>query len=183
LLAEEFMVIDRASPLWLSCSPLIDIVLRLDRSDETYTWNGWNKKQISDFLHSLPSRSSIVVGVWETVSEKEAYAERDELFVGLVCELIDGEVYSIRTFDALTVNGLKPSNELEPGIDDAWEIIRHTEKFVAPVAWALFTEKSTWDEWLFARVDDGTVLEKGQQLMDLAHQGRCVLLGSKAKYT
>ena len=39
---------------------------------------------------------------------------------------------------ALKADSLKPSNQLEPGIDDALEIIRHTEKVIAPVAWALF---------------------------------------------
>ena len=77
----------------------------------------------------------------------------------------------------MTIGGLKPSNQLEPGIDDAWEIIRQTEKLVAPVAWALFTEKSTWDEWLFASEDDGNVVDKGQQLTTFTRQGRCVLLG------
>lgn len=62
----------------------------------------------------------------------------------------------------MTVGGLKSSNQLEPGIDDAREILRQTEKLVAPVAWALFTEKSIWDELLFAGEEDGIVVDKGQ---------------------
>jgi hypothetical protein len=182
LLAKEFRVIDETSPLWLCCSSLLDIALCFDHSDETYSWNGWSKQQIGNFLQSLPSRSSIVVGVWETLCEKEGNTEREKLVIGLVCEVINGEVHSVRTFDALSADGLKPSDQLEPGIDDAQEIIRHTERAVAPVAWALFMEKSTWDEWLFASVDESAVLEKAQQLMELAHQGRCVLMRSKAKY-
>jgi hypothetical protein len=59
----------------------------------------------------------------------------------LICEIIYGEVSSLRTFDALTIGGLKASNQLETGIDDKREIIRQTERLVAPVAWALFMEK------------------------------------------
>ena len=182
LLAKEFRVIDETSPLWMCCSSLLDIAMCFDHSDETYSWNGWSKQQIRNFLQALPSRSSIVVGVWDTLCEKEGDTKREELVIGLVCEVINGEVHSIRTFDALNVDGLKPSDGLEPGIDDAREIILHTERAVAPVAWALFMEKSTWDEWLFASADENAVLEKGPQLIELAHQGRCVLMRSKAKY-
>ena len=136
MFAEEFIVIDCDSPLWLSTRPLLDIAVRLDQNEETYSWNGWNKRQVKGFLDSLPSRSSLVVGVWETIPEKEGSDECENLFIGLVCEIIDGEVNSIRTFDALTRVGLKPSNQLEPSIDDAREIIRHAEKLVAPVGWA-----------------------------------------------
>ena len=181
MLAKEFIVIDN-SPLLLSSSPLLDVALRFELNNEVYYWNGWDKRQIQIFLNSLPARSSLVVGVWETKIEEEGSPECEELVVGLVCEIIDGEVSSIRTCDALTVGGLKPSNQPEPGIDDAREIIRYTEKLIAPVAWALFTEKSTWDEWLFANVGESTVLDKGQQLTTFAQQGRCVLMGRQTKY-
>ena len=64
-------------------------------------------------------------------------------------------------------------------VDDAQEIIHLTDQLVAPVAWALFMEKSTWDEWLFASEGDGIVLDKGQQLTTFTQQGRCVLMGSQ----
>ncbi len=182
MLAKDLIVYDNDSPLWLSARPLLDIAVRLDQNDETYSWNGWNKRRITDFLISLPSPSSLIVGVWETISEKEGSPEGEKLVIGLVFEITEGEVSSIRTFDALTIDGLKPSTQLEPGIDDALEIIRHTEKLVAPVAWALFMEKSTWDEWLSAIADDGTVIDKGRQLITLIHQGRCVLMGSQTKH-
>ena len=92
MLAEEFIVLDSDSPLWMSTSPLLDIALLFDQNDETYSWNGWNKRQISDFLKSLPSRSSLVVGVWETIPEKEGSPECENLALGLICEIIDGEV-------------------------------------------------------------------------------------------
>ena len=182
MLAKEFIVFDSNSPLWLSTRTLLDITLRFDQNDETYSWNGWSKQPIRDFLNSLPSPSSLVVGVWETIPEKEGSPECENLVIGLICEIIDGEVCSVRTFDSLTVGGLKPSNQLEPGIDDAREIIRQTEKLVAPVAWALFTEKSTWDELLFAGEEDSIVVDKGQQLTTFTRQGRCVLMGSQTKY-
>jgi hypothetical protein len=82
---------------------------------------------------------------------------------------------------ALRADGLKPWNELESGIDYALEIVRHTEKVVVPIAWALFMGKSAWDEWLFAEIDEGIVLDKGRELMKLARQGRCVLTGRKTR--
>jgi hypothetical protein len=182
LIAEELTVIDSESPLWSLTSSLLDAALRFEQNNELDCWNGWNKRQIQSLLDSLPSRSSLVVGVWETKAVKEDRPEYEKLVIGLVCEVIDGEVSSIRTFDALAAEGLKPSNQLEPGIDDAREIIRYTEMLVAPVAWALFTEKSTWDEWLFANVDESTPIDKGQQLATFAQQGRCVLMGSQTKY-
>ena len=69
--------------------------------------------------------------------------------------------------------------ELEPGVDDALEIMRAARRLVAPVAWALFMEKSAWDEWLFAGGDDGAVIDKGELLATFARQGRCVLLGGQ----
>ena len=182
MIAEELIVIDSDSPLWLSTIPIFEDVLRFVQDKEVYLWNGWSKQQIQSFLNSLPSRSSLVVGVWETKAEKEGKHEYEKLVIGLVCEVIDGEVISIRTFDALTVEGPKPSNRLEPGIDDAREIIGYSEILVAPVAWALFMEKSTWGEWLFANVDESTAVDKGQQLATFAQQGRCVLMGSQTKY-
>jgi len=181
LLAKEFIVFESDSPLWLSTSTLLDIALRFDRNDETYSWNGWRKQPIRDFLNSLPSPSSLVAGVWETIHAKEGSPERENLVIGLICEIFDGEVRSVRTFDALTDGSLKPSNQLEPCIDDAREIIRQTEKLVAPVAWALFTMKSTWDEWLFAGEEDDIAVDKGQQLTTFTQQGRCVLMGSQTK--
>jgi hypothetical protein len=177
LLAEEFIVLDSDSPLWLSTRPLLDIALRFDQNDETYSWNGWNKQQIRNFLSSLPQRCSLVVGVWETIPEKDGSPEYENLVIGFVCEIIDGEVCSIRTFDAFAIAGLRPSKQLEPGVDDAREIIRLTEQHVALVSWALFIEKSTWDEWLFTAGDHGNVIDKGELLATLARQGRCVLMG------
>jgi len=181
VLAKELIVFDSDSPLWQPVSTLLDVALRFDQNDETFSWNGWRKQPIRDFLNSLPSPSSLVAGVWETIPEKEGSPECENLVIGLICEIINGEVCSVRTFDAFTFGGLKSSNQLEPGIDDAREIIRQTEKLVAPVAWALFTEKSTWDEWLFISEEDGTVVDKGQQLATFTRQGRCVLMGSQTK--
>jgi hypothetical protein len=94
--------------------------------------------------------------------------------------VVEGDICSIRTFEELTAAGLKPVQQVEPGIDDALEIMRIVRLQVAPVAWALFTERETWNEWLFAGGDDGGVIDKGELLASLARQGRCVLMGSQA---
>jgi hypothetical protein len=179
--AEELLVLDGDSPLWQSARPLLDIALRLEQNEDNYSWHGWNKEQINAFLNRLPSRCSLVVGVWETIPGETGTDEYEELVLGVVCEVVEGEVHSIRTFQALTSVGRKPTKQLEPGIDDAWEIMHTARKLVAPVAWALFMEKSAWDEWLFAAGDGGTVIDKGELLATLNHQGRCVLLGDQSR--
>ena len=107
--------------------------LRLEQNNDTYSWHGWNKQQITTFLDRLSPRCSLVVGVWETVPGEAGIPEREELALGVVCEVVNGEVHSICTFQALTSVGLKP--ELEPGVDDALEIMRAARRLVAPVAW------------------------------------------------
>jgi len=181
VLAEELLVFDAASPLWNATRPLLDVALRLEQYDESYTWHGWNKQQISTFLKSLPPRCSLVVGVWKTASagNDEEQHEYESLVLGVVCEVVDGEVCSIRSFEALAEYGLKAVEDLEPGVDDALEIMRVVRAQVAPVAWALFTDKAAWDEWLFAGDDKGSVVNKGDILASLARQGRCVIMGSQ----
>ena len=184
MLAEELIVIDGNSQLWQTARPLLDAALRLEQSDHTCSWHGWNKQQISQFLKNLPSPCSLVLGVWESVpvTRDENQPAHDELRLGIVCQVIEGEVCTIRTFEALTSAGLDPINELEPGIDDALEIMRIVKTLIAPVAWALFIEKSAWDEWLFAEGQDGSAIDKGDILASLARQGRCVLLGSQVTH-
>lgn len=179
MLAEEFLVVDSEGALWQSVRPLLDVALRLDNCDEMFTWHGWQKSQLTAFLAGLPSPCSLLAGVWETLPADGTEPEQDRLVLGLVCEVVQGELRSLRTFESLVDAGLKPINELEIGIEDALEIMHYARKQVAPVAWALFTEKATWDEWLFASDDDGA-LDKGALLSRFAGEGRCVLMGSRA---
>jgi hypothetical protein len=178
VLAEELLVIDGDSLLFRPVRPLIDIALRLDQADGAYSWHGWNKQQIEHFLGSLPSMCSLVVGVWETVPGDSEMAEHEKLALGCICEVRDGVVATIRTFESLIGAGLETIDQLEPGIDDALEIMR-AARTIAPVAYALFIEKAAWDEWLFACGDDGGVIDKGQALASIAREGRCVLMGSQ----
>jgi hypothetical protein len=178
VLSEELLVIDGDSALWKAARPLLDAALRLDLQDERYSWHGWNKKQISVFLERLPSPCCLVVGVWEIVPGTNGSEEREHLVVGLVCEVIEGSISSVRTFDSL---GLKSVEQLEPGIQDALEIMRLVRMQVAPVARALFIDKVTWDTWLFADGVDGAVIDKGKLLAEFVRQGRCVLLGGSSE--
>ena len=178
MLAEELIVIDPNSPLWSAARPYLDLALRLERSDDSYSWHGWQKHQVEQFLNKLPQRCSLVIGVWGMLPTEATSSEHEPLILGVACEVIEGHVYSIRTFEALTAAGLKPAAQLEPGIDDALEIMRLVRAQVAPVAWALFTDKATWDEWLFTTAND-RIIDKGEMLATLARQGRCVLLGSQ----
>lgn len=180
MLAEEFLVVDSAGVLWQAVRPLLDVALRLDNRDETFTWHGWQKSQIKAFLAGLPSPCTLLAGVWETFPAKGGEPAQDKLAVGLVCEVIQGEVRSLRTFESLVDAGLKPIEQLEIGMEDALEIMHYARRQVAPVAWALFTEKATWDEWLFSAAEDDGALDKGALLSRFVDEGRCVLMGSRA---
>ena len=178
MLAEELLIIDGNALLFRLLRPLIDNALRLERSDDAYCWHGWNRAQIERFLASLPPLCSLVVGVWETLPGDGEMAEQEKLALGWVCEVRDGEVRTICTFEALAEAGLKAVDQLEPGIEDALEIMR-AARSIAPVAYALFIEKTAWDEWLFASAPDGNVVDKGDALAAIARAGRCVLMGSQ----
>jgi hypothetical protein len=179
--AEEFVVVDGDARLFQALRPLVDIALRLDQNDDGYCWHGWNRGQIDGFLASLPSTCSLVVGVWEGAREDGVggILERERLVLGCVCEVSEGEVKSIRTFEALAEAGLRSVDQLEPGIDDALEIMRAARKIIAPAAYALFMVREAWDEWLLTPGDDGGLIDKGELLASIARQGRCVLMGSQ----
>lgn len=177
VLSEELAILDGNSASWIAARPLLDAALRLEQQDAEYVWHGWNREQICLFLKKLPAQCSIVVGVWEIVTGTPKGEEREHLTLGLVCEVVDGEIRSVRTFESLATRGLKPVEELEPAIEDALEIMRVVRRQVAPVAWALFIDKITWDSWLFADGTAGEVIDKGELLASFARQGRCVLLG------
>lgn len=181
MIADELVVVDGDGRAFRAVRPLLDMALRLDRDDSAFIWHGWNKLQIDAFLAALPARCSLVVGVWETIDEDgEGEApERETLALGCVCEVCDGEVQSICGFESLAGAGLKPVDQLEPGVDDALEIMRAARIMLSAVAYALFIEKTAWDEWLFASGEDGAVIDKGELLASLAREGRCVLMGSQ----
>lgn len=175
MLAEELQVLDADSPLWNEIRPLLSAALRLEQADDSYGWHGWRKKSIETFLQGLPDHCALLVGVWETTADGQ-----DVLTLGCICEVCRGQVASVRTFEALEDADLPPIKEIAPGIEDASELLRVTKKQVAPVAWALFTDRATWNEWLFAEGDNEDMIDKGELLAALADQGRCVLMGSQA---
>lgn len=175
MLAEELLILDTHSELWPAVRPLLDVVLRLESADDTSVWHGWSKGQISQFLQRLPGHCTLVVGVWKMGAEEYPMLGHESLIMGCVCEVVEGEVCTIRTFGALNDANLPSVKELEPGFEHARELMRVVQTQVAPVAWALFTDKMTWDEWLFG---DG---DKGELLASFARQGRCVLMGSQIR--
>jgi hypothetical protein len=84
------------------------------------------------------------------------------------------EVCSLRTFEALDDVG--SMQELEPGFEDAQRLMRAVKNQLAPVAYALFTDTFTWNEWLFAEGKNGEIIDKGELLASFARLGRCVLM-------
>jgi hypothetical protein len=181
VLIEEFVIIDPEASLWNAVCPLLDSALQLEREDSSYTWHGWRKEPVEAFLKGLPAHCALLVGVWDAESiagEAGDAQEREVLVLGCVCEVREGEICSLRTFEAL-VNAdtnLPPARELEPGYQHAVELMRATRMQVAPVPWALFTDRATWHEWLFTEDD------KDELMASLARQGRCVLMGSQTSY-
>lgn len=192
MLAEELTILDVDSPLWSAARPLLDVALRLDQRDDTFSWHGWDQRQVNTFLAGLPEKCTLVVGVWDIFSEEiegvdgtVAHVERELLTLGIACAVLEGAVHSIRTFNALVHAGLKSVEQLEPGIEDAMEILRVVRKEVAPVAWALFTDRATWNEWIYgvyAPGDEGHGMNKGELLATFVQQGRCVLLGGQTAH-
>ncbi len=184
MLAEELLVLDADAALWRAARALLDIALRIEQhGDEAYSWHGWHKQSMEAFLKRLPTQCSLILGVWENGPESDTITGQEELWLGLVCEVVNGEVCSLRTFEALTEVGLKPVKQIEPGIEDVMEVMHLVRTHVAPVAWALFTDKPTWDEWLFTESGDGTRIDKGELLEKFARQGRCVIMGSQATHS
>jgi hypothetical protein len=184
VLAEELTVIDATSSLWGNAKALLEIVLRLEQNDDTYTWHGWKKKAINAFLQDLPMHCSLVFGVWDSLTSETSQGQDstmdDALVLGCVCEVKSGEVVTIRTFEALHDEKLPPVQQLEPGYQHALALMSVIRQDVAPVAWALFTDRSTWDDWIFA--GEETEIAKGEVLAEIARQGRCVLMGSKTAH-
>jgi hypothetical protein len=175
VLSEELLIFDADSSLWHQIRPLLDATLQLEQMDESSSWHGWQKQQINAFLQGLPVHCTLLVGVWETSTD-----QREVLALGCVCEVSQGQVCSIRTFEALS--DLPHVQELEPGFEHALALMQAAKIQVAPVAWALFTDKATWDEWLFTEEVDGNTVDKGELLATFATQGRCVLLGNQTKH-
>lgn len=178
MLAENFVILDPEASLWNTMRPLLDSVLQLDLEEQSYVWHGWRKEPIETFLKRLPAHCALLVGVWDAEGMGEEVGddqEREILAVGCICEVHNGKICSIRTFEALTHSdpSLPAATELEPGYQHAVELMRATRMQVAPVAWALFTDRETWNEWLFTEDD------KNELIASLARQGRCVLMGSQ----
>lgn len=177
MLAEELSVIDADSTLWSAARPLLDNALRLEQQDDVYIWHGWRKSQVNAFLQRLPAHCTLLVGVWGASEDSQ-----EQLILGVVCEVIEGAIHTIRTFESLADPDLPAVQELEPGFEHALELMRVVRNRIAPVAWALFTDKTTWDEWLFAAEEGEGEIDKGAVLASFAQQGRCVLLGSQASH-
>lgn len=175
MLSEELSILDADSSLWHQIRPLLDAALRLEQMDESYAWHGWHKQKINAFLQQLPAHCTLLVGVWEKAAD-----ESDVLALGCVCEASEGQICSIRTFEALA--DLPHVQELEPGFEHAFALMQAARAQVAPVAWALFTDNATWDAWLFTEEVDGHGEEKGELLATFARQGRCVLLGNQTRH-
>ncbi len=179
MLAGELLALDTDSPLWDATRPLLDAALRLDQQDDTYIWHGWDKKQVEAFLKRLPQHCTLLAGVWQTTPGERGGEEQEKLVLGVVCEVLAAEVRSVRTFAAFVADGLPSIEQLEPGYEHARVLMQAVGKQVAPVAWALFTDKPTWDEWLLTAGDDGAVIDKGELLASFARAGRCVLMGTQ----
>jgi hypothetical protein len=200
VLAEDFVIVDANSPSWSTIRPYVEAALRLEQNEGPPVWHGWDRQQINTFLAGLPSPCTLLVAVWEgedaveydsreqkSVSDGDAATDAissplPSFVLGCVCEVVVGEVRSIRTFESLQDENLPRLDELVPDYQHAFELMRVVRKLVAPVAWGLFTDRPTWNEWVFAANSAGIPVDKGKLLTDLAQQGRCVLMGSQTTH-
>ena len=177
MLAEELQVVDADATSWQAVRPLLTVATRLEQ-DETYVWHGWSKGWIATFLQQLPTHCTLVAGVWSVSEEKQL---QEQLVLSCICEVAHGEVRSVRTFAALQAKDIPAIEDLEPGFEDAAAILRVVTQTIAPVAWAIFTDKETWDEWVY--MGNERVEDKAELLVSLARQGRCVLMGSQTHHS
>jgi hypothetical protein len=186
VLAEDFVVVDVNSPSWSAIRPYVEAALQLEQNEASFTWHGWDKHHIDAFLQSLPSPCTLLVAVWEDADEvagnSDLQSTQEMLTIGCVCEVVAGAVHSIRTFEALQDDNLPPLEVLEPGYQHAFELMRVAAKLVAPVAWALFTDKRTWHDWIFVESNHEVTIDKGELLTALVQQGRCVLMGTQTTH-
>ncbi len=182
MFAEEFFVQDADSLLWKEARPLLNAALKLAQQNGQSIWHGWQKQHITTFLQNLPPHCALLVGVWQTEESPRDELAHEQLVLGLVCEVLHGEIHSLRTFEALVDANLPAISSLEPGFEHARELLQATKREVAPVAWAIFTDLPTWQEWLFSEGSAEQALDKSELLASLARQGRCVLMGSRAMH-
>ena len=175
MLAEELQVVDADAPSWQAIRPMLSIALLLEH-DDAYVWHGWNKAQIVAMLNQLPAHCTLVVGVWSVADDGQP---EEHLVLSCICEIVNGDVQTVRTFETLMSDDLPTAEHLEPGFEHALEIMRVVRLTIAPVAWALFTDKNTWNEWVYT--GDEHVVDKGELLASFAQQGRCVLMGSQTQ--
>jgi hypothetical protein len=182
VLAEDLLLVDTQSTLWDTARPLLEVAVRLEQGDDIYAWHGWDRRQIDAFLARLPAHCTLIAGVWETVSNEDDAQDKEQLVLCCICEVIEGQIHSIRTYEAFSDESLPSLTELEPGFEDARLLMNCAREHIAPVAWALFTDKDTWEEWIFTAGEDDSVIGKGELLASLARQGRCVLMGSQVAH-
>ncbi len=176
MIAEELQVVNADALSWQAVHPLLSIALLLER-DDAYVWHGWNKAQIMALLDQLPAHCTIIAGVWSVADNEQP---EEHLVLSCVCEIVNGNVQTVRTFEALISENLPTVEHVEPGFEHALEIMRVVRLTIAPVALALFTDKNTWDEWMYT--GDEHVIDKGKLLTSFAQQGRCVLMGSQTQH-
>ena len=197
MLTQDFVIVDVNSPSWSAVRPFVEAALRLEQGEDgSSSWHGWDRRQIEGFLQGLPSPCSLLVAVWDTEgagrgedeeqgASSEEQSAREVLALGCVCEVVGGEVRSVRTFESLQDEDLPPLEELEPGYEHALALMRVVRRLVAPVAWGLFTDRQTWNEWVLQDCpsgNDSVGVDKGKLLAELALQGRCVLMGSQTSH-
>jgi hypothetical protein len=178
VLAEELVVFNGEGPLWQTARPLLDAALRLENLDDSAVWHGWRKREINVFLQSLPSPSSLIAGIWETLPATENRPAQDKLVLGVVCKVEQGEIRSFGTWETLVSAGLKSLDTLEIDMNDILEVMHYARRQFAPVAWALFGDRSAWNRW-FLSDDEDALLKKADLLRQLVARGRIVLMGSQ----
>lgn len=182
MLAQELVIVDGDMPEWESVRPLVDSALRLEQSQKSASWHGWTKEQIDTFLKQLPPHCTLLLGVWETRIDERTAQERDLLVLGCACEVVDGSISSVRTVASLVESNGPSLEELEPSFEHAYTLMQSAKRQIAPVAWALFTDRATWNEWVYTESENGEEIDKGELLAALARQGRCVLMGNQTAH-
>ena len=111
-------------------------------------WNYWTMSQLEQFVSRLPKSATLALGVFEG----------EQLNIGLVLEVKQGNIVRVTTFEAPALQPIDP--QLSPDfLDQLWAQLDH----IAPPAAVLLYTQAAFDEWITTPDKVAFIFEAVQQ--------------------
>ena len=98
-------------------------------------WNYWTMSQPEQFVSRLPKSATLALGVFEG----------EQLNIGLVLEVKQGNIVRVTTFEAPALQPIDPQLSAD-FLDQLWAQLDH----IAPPAAVLLCEQAVFEEWIAA---------------------------------